>query len=40
MSLRQEIADSKTLALENRQAIKDLGSKIDQILAALGGDRA
>nr|DAQ80096.1 MAG TPA: Penicillin-insensitive murein endopeptidase [Caudoviricetes sp.] len=40
VSLRQEIADSKTLALENRQAIKDLGSKIDQILAALGGDRA
>ena len=40
VSLRQEIADSKTLGLENRQAIKDLGSKIDQILAALGGDRA
>lgn len=40
VSLRQEVADSKTLALENKQAIEDLGSKIDQILAALGGDRA
>lgn len=35
VSLRQEIADSKTLGQENKEAITDLNSKLDRILAIL-----
>ena len=35
VSIRQEIADAKTLALANKAAVKALDAKVDRILAAL-----
>ncbi|WP_144630291.1 peptidoglycan recognition protein family protein [Arthrobacter woluwensis] len=35
--LRQEVADAKTLSLQNKDAIADIGRKLDAVLAKLGG---
>lgn len=39
VSFRQELADSKTLGLENQAAIAELGKKLDLILDKLGASR-